>query len=184
MFTKRATANSRRSRAVQLLHIPALIALILAISGGTDQASDDVSQHAGGRAETRAAVILFLLIYLATWLLFAITIPDFRNMKSSQTRIFLCVMVALPLIAVRLLYSLISDFGDNPQFSLVNGDETIRLGMCSIEEFIVVIMYTILGVVTPRFAVTPDPAETHPYGPAYQVGDVERNGGGRGHHRR
>lgn len=72
----------------------------------------------------------------------------------SQTRIYLEVMLALPLIAVRLLYSLISDFGNNSQFSLLGGNETIRLFMASIEEFLVVIMYAILGVMTPRLTST------------------------------
>jgi hypothetical protein len=186
IYTKRATATSRRSRAVQLLHIPALIGLILAISGGTDEASSDVSEHAGGKTKVQAAVILFLVIYAAAVFLWAITLGDFRHMKSSQTRIYLCVMLALPLIAVRILYSLISVFGNNPQFNLVTGDEAIRLGMASIEEFLVVIMYTILGIFTPRCAVnTPEGSEastveeTGAYAPNYPVRDEER--GGRGH---
>ncbi|OIW24602.1 hypothetical protein CONLIGDRAFT_692019 [Coniochaeta ligniaria NRRL 30616] len=190
IYTKRATATSRRSRAVQLLHIPALIGLILAISGGTDEASDNASDHAGGQTKVRVAVVLFLLIFLAALLLWAVTLRDFRNMQAGQTRIYLCVMVAMPLIAVRLLYSLISNFGNSPQFSLIHGDEAIRLGMASVEEFLVVIMYTILGVFTPRFVGVPEAngrgsveeVDTS-YGPTYQVEDEERVGSGRGHGR-
>ncbi|KAB5582950.1 hypothetical protein GE09DRAFT_1181850 [Coniochaeta sp. 2T2.1] len=157
IYTKRATAASRRSRAVQLLHLPALIALILAISGGSDEFSSDVTQHAGGRTKVRAAIILYLMIYLATFFLWIVTLRDFSSMRKSQTRIFLCVMVAIPFIGVRVLYSLISDFGNSPQFNLVKGDEGIRIGMALVEEFVIVVMYTVLGVVTPKF-----------------VGDVER----------
>ncbi|CAG8161299.1 unnamed protein product [Penicillium salamii] len=150
IYNKRATATSRRSKIVQLLHLPALIALILSISGGTDQASSTVSDHATGRTETRAGIILFLLIYVGACILWAITLRDMSLMNTSQCRLFFAVLLALPLIAVRLLYSLISDFGNNPQFSLINGDVKIQLVMATIEEFIIVFMYTILGVFTPR----------------------------------
>jgi hypothetical protein len=64
--------------------------------------------------------------------------------------------VALPLIAVRLLYSLIGDFSDDTtnQFSIVNDSPEIQLAMATIEELLVVLMFAILGVFTPR-AATP-----------------------------
>ncbi|KAJ5748231.1 uncharacterized protein N7511_009927 [Penicillium nucicola] len=153
IYNKRATATSRRSKIVQLLHLPALIALILSISGGTDQASSNVSDHASGKTETRAGIILFLGIYVASCILWAVTLRDTTLMNTSQKRLFFAVLLALPLIAVRLLYSLISDFGNNPQFSLIDGDTKIQLVMATIEEFIIVLMYTILGVMTPKSTV-------------------------------
>lgn len=145
-------ANSRRSRAVQILHIPSLIALVLSIMGGTDQFSSDVSQHGPGKTETRVGVLLFLGVYICLFLLCMIALPDTRIMQRSQKRILLCVLISLPLIAVRLLYSLIGDFNNNPnnQFSIVSGSPVIQLAMASIEEFLVVFMYAVLGVFTPR----------------------------------
>ncbi|KAL4865570.1 hypothetical protein BDV12DRAFT_199980 [Aspergillus spectabilis] len=69
IYSKRATAISCRSRAVQLLHLSALIGLILAISGGTDQASSKASDQSSGKTETKTAIILFLLIYIALGIL-------------------------------------------------------------------------------------------------------------------
>lgn len=135
---------------MQLLHIPSLIALILAIAGGTDLTSSSASSQASGLSEMRAAIVMFLLIYLATCLLWALALRDFRNLQASQTRIVLCVAAALPFIAVRLLYSLISGFGHSKQFALLDGNQTIKLGMATVEEFVVVAMYTVLGVVTPK----------------------------------
>ncbi|KAJ6032056.1 hypothetical protein N7540_002788 [Penicillium herquei] len=153
IFSKRATAISRRSKVVQILHLPALIALILAISGGSDQASSNISEHAGGKKETQAAIIIFLLIYVMTCLLFIITVRDLHEMLPSQKRIYTCIFFALPLIAVRLLYSLISDFGHDAKFSLIDGDPSVQLAMATIEEFLVVLMYTILGVITPQSSI-------------------------------
>lgn len=116
-----------------------------------------------------------------------ITILDFRSMMASQTRIFLCIMLALPLIGVRLLYSLISEFGNNSQFNVVTGDVTIRLGMASIEEFLVVVMYAILGVMTPRSVAESEANGRGDYGgeaahaPTYVVGGADTEG--RGHSR-
>ncbi|KAL3470776.1 hypothetical protein BJX99DRAFT_250981 [Aspergillus californicus] len=150
IYSKRATATSRRSRVVQLLHLPALISLILAISGGTDQASSSPSDQKSGKSETRAAIIIFLVIYIAACLLWMITIRDLPSMVSAQKRIFFTVFLALPFIAVRMLYSLIADFGHNDKFSFVNGDATIQLVMATIEEFVVVVVYTVAGVLTPK----------------------------------
>ncbi|KAJ5121847.1 hypothetical protein N7448_002978 [Penicillium atrosanguineum] len=155
IYTNKATATSRRSKIIQLIQIPALIALILAISGGTDQASSNVSDQKSGKTETRAAIILFLVIYLAACFFWVITVRDLGRMVSSQRRLFLGVLLALPFIAVRLLYSLIVDFANNPKFSFVDGDPTIQLGMATIEEFIVVVMYTILGLMSPRSTIDP-----------------------------
>ncbi|KAJ5901619.1 hypothetical protein N7495_002147 [Penicillium taxi] len=149
-----ATAASRRSKLVQLLHIPALIALILAISGGTDQASSDASDQASGKTETQAAIIIYLIVYIVTCFLWVISVKNLQDMQSSQKRMFFCVFIALPLIACRLIYSLISDFGHNSQFSLVDGDPRIQLAMATIEELIVVFIYTILGLVTPRSTIS------------------------------
>jgi hypothetical protein len=94
-------------------------------------------------------------------------------MVSSQKRIFYCVLLALPLIAVRLLYSLISDFGNNPRFSLINGDTKIQLVMATLEEFAIVLMYTILGIFTPKSAQDVAPVETQEHNAHYAAGDVE-----------
>ncbi|KAJ5294749.1 hypothetical protein PENANT_c014G09987 [Penicillium antarcticum] len=67
--------------------------------------------------------------------------------------------MALPLLVVRLLYSLISDFGNNTHFSLINGN---------IEELIILLMYTILGVITAKCTVGTAAKQGN-----YATGDVE-----------
>ncbi|KAL4942031.1 hypothetical protein BDV06DRAFT_222531 [Aspergillus oleicola] len=154
IFSSRATATSRRSITVQLLHIPALIALGLAIGGGTNTASSDPSEQSTGKAETKGAIILFLVMYIALLLLWIITVRDVRKMDGPQKRIYFAVFVALPFLAVRMVYSLMSSFGSDKRFSMIYGDVGVRLGMATIEEFVVVVLYTVLGVVTPKAAGT------------------------------
>ncbi|KAL2832682.1 hypothetical protein BJY01DRAFT_253790 [Aspergillus pseudoustus] len=132
---------------------PPVIALVLAIIGGTDQASSNVSDHKDGRTETRAAITLFLFIYLALGLLWLITARDLGVMVGAQRRIYFALFLALPPIAVRLLYSLLGDFGHHPKFSVRDGSVSVRLWMATLEEFVVVLLYTIVGIFTPRGTV-------------------------------
>jgi hypothetical protein len=132
------------------LHIPALIALILSIAGGTDEFSSNVSDHSTGKSETRAGILIFLAVYICLFLLTVITFGDWAAMQGSQRRIFVCILLALPLMAVRLVYSLLSDFSSNTQFSIVDGSPTIQLVMATVEELLIAVMYSILGVITPR----------------------------------
>ncbi|KAI2819713.1 uridine kinase [Aspergillus niger] len=161
-YNKKETAISGRSKVVQLLHIPALIALILSIIGGLDQYSSDTSEHSGGKTETRVGIILFLAIYIVLCILWSTTVKDLPRMAPSQKRIVGVVLIALPLIACRLLYSLVADFSHDRRFSLVDGNVTIRLCMAIIEEFLVVLMYTVLGVFTPRSEVAVNSTVSNP----------------------
>ncbi|KAJ0417844.1 hypothetical protein BJY00DRAFT_195772 [Aspergillus carlsbadensis] len=150
LYNRKATAVSRRSRVVQLLHIPALVSLILAIAGGTDQNSSNPSDQKSGRTEMRAAIILFLILYIALAFLWIITARDVSGMVTTQKRIYFVVFLALPFLAVRMLYSLLGVFGNHPQFSMFGGSVSVRLGMAIVEEFVVVVLYTVLGIFTPR----------------------------------
>lgn len=62
-----------------------------------------------------------------------------------EQRLFLAVGIALPLIAVRLLYSIIAECGHNHDFSPVGGSTGIRVGMSIVEEFLVVLAYVAIG---------------------------------------
>lgn len=115
-YNKKETAISGRSKVVQLLHIPALIALILSIIGGLDQYSSDTSEHSGGKTETRVGIILFLAIYIVLCILWSTTVKDLPRMAPSQKRIVGVVLIALPLIACRLLYSLVADLAMTVDF--------------------------------------------------------------------
>ncbi|XRM42652.1 hypothetical protein ABZX51_005861 [Aspergillus tubingensis] len=173
IYNKKATAISGRSKVVQLLHIPALIALILSIIGGINQYSSNTSEHSEGQNETKAGIILFLAIYIVLCILWSTTFRDLPRMAPSQKRIVGVVLLASPLIACRLLYSLLTDFSHDRQFSLVDGNVTIRLCMATIEEFLVVLMYTVLGVFTPRSEVAANTTDSSSQKKSYQSGNMQ-----------
>ncbi|KAK0122055.1 hypothetical protein ONS95_010319 [Cadophora gregata] len=147
LVTKRATASSRRSRIIQVMQLPTIIALILCIAGGTDQAGSSPSEVKTGKKDTKIGIIIFLFVYLLLSSLVVITMKDIGKAMKGETRIYFAVVCALPWLAVRLLWSLLSAFSHNPDFSLTrNKKPLIQLFMAVVEEFVIVCMYTLAGL--------------------------------------
>src|SRR4051812_30337017 len=98
IITKRATANSRRSRIIQILQLPAMIALILCIVGGIDETSTKPSDLTTGRKEVKIGISIFLVVYLFLAALVVFTVKDIGNAPTAEKRIYLAVVAAIPLI--------------------------------------------------------------------------------------
>lgn len=60
----------------------------------------------------------------------------------------LAVLVALPLIAVRLIYSILTVFLHNHDFSIIHGSVAIWAVMAVLEEIVVVLVYVTVGLMT------------------------------------
>jgi hypothetical protein len=118
--------------------------LILCIAGGIDEAGTEVSK---GKNLTKVGIAIFLIVYILLFALSVITMKDVGNAPREEKRIYIVVLIALPLIAVRLLWSILSAFGHNSDFSLNSPKPLIQLFMATIEEFIVVVCYTTVGLI-------------------------------------
>ena len=73
---------------------------------------------------------------------------DVGNAPRGEKRIYFAVLAALPFLAVRLLYSLLAAFSNNSTFSIQGGNPLVQLFMGILEEFIIVVMYTLAGLTT------------------------------------
>lgn len=122
-----------------------MIALILCIVGGIDEADSSASEITTGKNLTKGGVILFLFIYILLFVLAIITMKDVGNGSRGLKHIYFSVLLALPFIAVRVLWSMLSAFSNNPSFSLTSGKPWIQFFMATVEEFIVVVVYTLAG---------------------------------------
>ena len=138
-----------RVRFLELLHIPILLALILAIVGGTRISSSDVSKHSSGETFEKLGVIIFVVSYLAILAIAVLTIAESRSLPTGEQCILYAVLVSLPFLAVRLLYGILADFVDNSTFSIINGNLTIQLCMSIIEEFFVTCFFLVSGFAAP-----------------------------------
>lgn len=151
LITKRATANSRRSRIIQVTQLPTMIALILCVVGGIDEADSSPSEIKTGKKYTKIGIIIFLFVYLLLSSLVIITMKDVGNAQKGDKRIYFAVLCALPLIAVRMLWSILSAFSHNKNFSLTSGKPLVQLFMAVVEEFGVVCLYTLAGLTAHRY---------------------------------
>lgn len=146
LVTKRADANSRRSRTIQIAQLPTMIALILCVVGGLDEADSDASDISEGKKLTKIGVAIFLVVYLLLFALVVITMKDVGNAPRGEKRIYFAVLGALPLLAIRLLWSILATFGNNKDFSLNSSKPLIQLFMAVLEEFVIVCFYTLAGL--------------------------------------
>lgn len=143
------SGNALRVRLLEMLHLPIMLALILAIVGGTRISSSDSSKQSSGESFEKAGAIIFLVSYLAVVAFAVLTMTDSRNLPQGEKRILYAVLGSLPLLAVRLLYSLLVDFANNKTFNIVDGNPTVQLCMAIIEEFIVTVFFLAAGLVAP-----------------------------------
>ena len=125
-----------------------MIALILCIVGGIDETHTDHSDISTGKKYTKIGIAIFLIVYLLLSALVIITMKDVGNAPRGEKRIYFAVLAALPFLAVRLLYSLLAAFSNSSTFSIQGGKPLVQLFMAILEEFIIVVMYTLAGITT------------------------------------
>lgn len=151
LITKRTTANSRRSRIIQITQLPALIALILCIVGGTDAAdANNAADLSSAQTKTKVGIIIFLCIYVLLCGLVVITIQDVGKAPSSEKRIYWAVALAMPWLAARVLYGVLAVFTNSSTFSITGDHPLVQLFMATVEEFIIVCLYTLAGLTISR----------------------------------
>ncbi|KAI1384613.1 uncharacterized protein F4822DRAFT_367992 [Hypoxylon trugodes] len=133
-----------RLRLVQTL---TLVGLILGIIGGT-QAGQNVAKTGQytvsslSQAGIGLTIASFALLVLAT----LFVAQQISYVESGEKRLVLAVGLSLPFILVRLVYSAISVFGNNPSFNQLKGNADILLGMSVLMEMIVVIIVEGIGM--------------------------------------
>ena len=150
-LTKNAPASSRRGQVIQLLYLPCTIAFILCIVGGTDLASAKPSDQHSGKSLLKAGIILFVVVYAALFLITILTARDFNRIIPGERRIFIVVLAALPLLGTRILFGVLSIFLNDKTFAIFGGNIAARVLLAVVEEFLVVIAYTIVGLTTQEF---------------------------------
>jgi hypothetical protein len=72
---------------------------------------------------------MFLIIYILLFGLVVITVKDVGNAPRGEKRIYFAVVAALPLIAVRLLWSILAAFANSSTFSIASPQPYVQLFM-------------------------------------------------------
>ncbi|KAF7896747.1 uncharacterized protein EAF01_009150 [Botrytis porri] len=145
-----STSGSLRSRFIQLMHIPTMIALALCIVGGTREFDGTSSKISSGRNLTKIGIAMYIGVYIVQIALVIVTFKDHYKIPPGHGRVFWAVVIANPFLAVRLFYSILAAFTSIKSFSVLDGSALVRLFVAIIEEFTVVALYLLAGLITPK----------------------------------
>jgi len=128
---------------VRVVHALAVIALILCIVGATDAA---VPKDIDTQTEVHAGVILYAVVYVMLSALTAWVWLRNKRLDEGGCRETRAVLIALPFLLIRLIYSLLSSFANPSVFGTAAGSTTAALFMSTFEEMIVVVIYLATGL--------------------------------------
>jgi hypothetical protein len=91
-------------------------------------------------------IVAYVLLVVAT----IITSFHVSHAEHGERRLFTAIIIALPLILVRLIYSIFTTFTHNKSFNLLSGSPTVLLCVALIEEFLVVVCFEATGLTLKR----------------------------------
>ena len=110
-----------------------------------------MSDQKEGKTLLKAGVIIFLIIYLCLVALAINSATEINRVPAGEKRILVAVLAALPLLAVRFLWTLLAYFSDFKDFQTYSGSIIVRAFMSTLEEMLIVIAYTIVGLMIPKY---------------------------------
>jgi hypothetical protein len=138
-------------RMIRLVQLVVVVGLVLGIVGGVNASNEYVktireggSYHPGTLNKAGTALIIVSYAFLATFT--AITYPSVQYAESGEKRLFLVVVLSLPFLLIRLIYSCLSTYTTKSEFNLLTGSVTVLLCLSLIEEFLVVVMFEAMGL--------------------------------------
>lgn len=128
----------------RLIQVLITVALILSIAGGSS-GNTNPDGTVTVPTTSKAGVALFIVAYCAICLVLLVSMPSIGHVPTLEKRIAIGVIVALPFILTRLIYSALVVFVHNHLFNVIDGSVAVFAAMAVVEEFIVVFIYLLLG---------------------------------------
>jgi hypothetical protein len=133
----------------RLMKLPVILAAILAIVGGKASITDD--NRYVPQTTLKAGVILYVVVLLLIILIAVICLGKLSNSGPKEDRrLVWTTIAAFPFIAVRLLYSVLTVFSHFSNFRPFTGSVLVQVFVSLVEEFVVVLMYLIVGWMTQK----------------------------------
>jgi hypothetical protein len=127
-----------------VLQLVITIGLILSIAGGT---SGTVQLDGTVRvaSTSKAGIALYIVAYFGIVFVYLTSVPRTSVVPNQERRVPVAIILALPFVLSRLIYSACSVFLHSHLFNIVTGNVAVRVATAIIEEFIVVAIYIALG---------------------------------------
>jgi len=138
-------------RHIKVLQLLVTIGLVLGIAGGT------ITEENWGDTGifnpspvSKASTIIFIVVFVGQCAVTGILSRSISYAEPREKRCLYAVALSLPFLAVRVVYSAISNLKYTVTFSSLFGNVTILLCMVLIEEFIVLVIYEGVCLTLPR----------------------------------
>lgn len=125
-----------------MIAVGTILAIVGATRGNKNPSSPTV--------ESEVAVVLYVVAFAAVAFVLLLSAPSTSLVPEAERIIVPAVGLALPFIAVRVLYSLLLVFVHSGVFVKIGGPVAVRVGMAVVEEFVVVAIYLFLGFRLPK----------------------------------
>ncbi|KAG2751560.1 hypothetical protein P692DRAFT_20830822 [Suillus brevipes Sb2] len=153
---------SSHNRLFRLFQIIGAVALVLTIIGISNSSSNSSSSSAN--TMRRVGVILFAVLYIVLVGICVFLWTQTRFVLRYRKQLLKAISIALPFLAIRTLYSVLSTFssssfdvtsttqpntGDLAKFNIFTGEWQIYLVMDMLMEYAIVIIYSVAGLVLP-----------------------------------
>lgn len=91
-------------------------------------------------------MVINLVIYLTLCVLAVYSAPDINKLPRGERLVLFAVFFALPLLCVRMLWSLLTVFGHLAPFSKTNYNIVARVVMVTLEELVIVVVMCCAGL--------------------------------------
>jgi hypothetical protein len=142
---KRKSMNNVNPYLFRLVGLLTIVALILSIVGQTNNTSSlqDLT-HVDDK--TKIGIVIFLVSWVGLCFLFFLVSLRLRSIEEGERRLLMAVGISIPLLLVRLVYSFLVVFANNPDFSTVTGNVTVMLVLSVIEEILIVYICLLVGL--------------------------------------
>jgi hypothetical protein len=136
-----------------IIYAAVVLGLILGIVGGIDAGNsfEQSAQHLFHPGSlNKAGSIILITCYVAIVVITALISIFKSHIEPGENRLYLAVVLALPFLLVRLVYTGFSTFSYNPKFNILDGNTTIFICMALIEELIIIIIFEVTGLTLRR----------------------------------
>lgn len=94
---------------------------------------------------SKVGIALYIVAYVGLVLVYIASVSGTSLVPNKERRVPLAIVLALPFVLVRLVYSACSVFLHSHLFNIVTGNTAVLVAMAIMEEFVVVTIYIALG---------------------------------------
>ncbi|CRG89435.1 hypothetical protein PISL3812_06471 [Talaromyces islandicus] len=140
---QRKTGHAYSPMIFRILALVTILAAILSIVGVTSSSDIAEGMHS---TETKVGVIIYLVAWIGLSIVVFMMLARYSSIEHGEHRLVWAVMFCVPLLLIRLAYSMISILSHNSSFRMITGNVTIQLVMVIIEEIIIVYIMLITGL--------------------------------------